>query len=273
MYQSSIDLSILVKNKPIKEYYHEGNTFIEGRNGSEYIIRVHNHGSRSTEAIISVDGINIINGKDASDSSPGYLIRAYQTLDIPCWKVNGSEGAKFCFGTKEHSYSAEIGKGTDNTGVIGVRAFYEKLYYPVYTTTVTSSFNNSSLGGSSLRAASASSESTPRGIGLSVNNASPIGSNVNNVQMCSSSISDLGQNSLDSEEVGLGTSFGESVKWSTYEVPFTRDSNAAPITLILYYDTRKNLERRGIKLDYSPELPKAFPGNNDGCPVPNNWKR
>src|SRR4051812_5447328 len=101
MQSSLYELSLLVKNKPIPEYHHEGSVFVEGRNGSEYVIRVKNNSSVQACFIVSVDGLSVLDGKVGSDESPGYVLKPWQTLDIACYKVDADTGAKFVFGSKD----------------------------------------------------------------------------------------------------------------------------------------------------------------------------
>src|SRR5258708_941712 len=112
------ELYVLVGGKPIKEYFHESSTFVEGRAGSEYTVRVRNGMSSRACFVLSIDGLSVLDGQEASDKSSGYVLNAGETLDVLCYKVDDGTGAKFMFGTKDESYSAQIGKGTDNVGVI-----------------------------------------------------------------------------------------------------------------------------------------------------------
>jgi hypothetical protein len=77
-------------------------------------------------AVVSVDGICVIDGKPASYESNGFLIPAQGTTSVPGWMLNREQAAEFVFGSKKHSYAAESGSDTSNVGVIGVAWFLKK---------------------------------------------------------------------------------------------------------------------------------------------------
>lgn len=287
------EMYVLVGHKPIKEYSHEGSTFVEGRDGSEYTIRVRNGTSARACFILSVDGLSVLDGKECSDTSPGYVIDAGDMLDVLCYKVDGSTGAKFVFGNKEESYSAEIGKGTDNVGVIAARVFREKpkphysvhpgWSYPDVSWPQKRTFRN--IGHSGLMASSSSimrkmsSGATAASARGTESSAGPSGGSApsfstNMAQSVSADHRSLCDADLgDMEQTKLGTKFGESVNWKTEAVTFERASVYPDASLVMYYDNRKNLERRGVKIRKEiAALPNPFPGNT-GCPTPPNWRR
>lgn len=275
-------MSILVDNKPITEYSHEGMTFVWARNGTEYKIRVRNNSYRRACFVLSVDGLSVIDGKDAGDASPGYVLNPHQTLDIACYKVDDGTGAKFVFGTKEHSYSAEIGKGTDNTGVIAVKVFHEKYqppqpYFrpvavaacagmppkPTKSSSMRHGLHQRSIGGSGWGEASFSTQTAGGWENIPHNSTE---------SMSDERARGITRSAPEPEE-GLGTVFGESMEWKTHTVDFEREITASA-QMVIYYDTKKGLERRGVKLEHkAPPLPNPFPGDNAGCVTPPGWKR
>jgi hypothetical protein len=85
-------------------------------------------------AIISVDGINIVNGEKAGFDGPGYVILPGQTVNIPGWHRTDEEVAKFEFKPQDKSYSAQTGQGTSNTGVIGLAVYDEKAHPDLFAT-------------------------------------------------------------------------------------------------------------------------------------------
>lgn len=280
------EMSILVGHKPISEYFHDGMTFVEGRNGSEYKIRIRNNTYRRACFVVSVDGLSVLDGKDAGDNSPGYILEARGVLDIACYKVDDATGAKFVFGTKEHSYSAEIGKGTDNTGVIAVKVFQEKYrpYVPPITiaasctgmpTRRTKSSSQKIIGSSGPSFSKSPTRSGGWGFGeASYNAAGSMSTNVAGSLSSQGMASDRDvwrETQADADE-GLGTVFGESVGWKTTQVAFEREAVAAA-QMVIYYDTKKGLERRGVKLEHkTPPLPNPFPADQ-GCSPPPGWRK
>ncbi len=276
MNNSNFEMSILVDNKPITEYYHNGSTFVEGRSGNDYKIRVRNNNYAKACFIVSVDGLSVLDGKECGDNSPGYIVEPRATLDIACYKVDEATGAKFVFGSKDKSYSAEIGKGTDNVGVIALRVFRERPNPIVHHHSLR---NTKGIAralwatGTEVRLSSARAASASPGRGWGMEQSGNIASNSAGSQSLKSTPDIETFDAGEMEDTKLGTQFGESMSWETRTVSFDREAYPA-CSLIIYYDTRKNLERRGIRFDHqAPPLPNPFPADTQGCPVPTSWKR
>jgi hypothetical protein len=130
----SFDLNILVNGNRCKQYYHQGKTFIEAKNGSEYVIQINNNHWKRILAVGSVDGLNILTGKAANEKDSGYIVGAYSSEKIKGFRFSDDEWAMFKFGYKfnGNTYAQSKENGSEkNCGVIGLRLFYEKE--PLYT--------------------------------------------------------------------------------------------------------------------------------------------
>jgi hypothetical protein len=122
-----VSLEILVNNRPIKQYKHNKKVYIEGRAGSNYSLRVKNENDTSVYVIVSVDGLSVIDGKQASEKSVGFLIKKKNSVSIPGWLISGTSAAQFTFSEKKSSYSEKINEdNTNNVGVIGCIVIAEK---------------------------------------------------------------------------------------------------------------------------------------------------
>ena len=99
-------------------------SFVVGRNGDRYSIRISNHSSERFEILATVDGLDVIDGRSGSYSKRGYLIDAYGTLDIDGFRRSSDAVAAFRFGSVRDSYAARTGSER-NVGVIGVAVFRE----------------------------------------------------------------------------------------------------------------------------------------------------
>ncbi|MNY39449.1 hypothetical protein D3C86_1741330 [compost metagenome] len=72
-------------------------------------------------------------------------------------------------------------------------------------------------------------------------------------------------------EENLGVGWGNAVEFKMNSTTFDKGEKVAQ--LVLFYDSRKNLERRGIiveKRDSISMRPNPFPGM--GCKPPAGWK-
>lgn len=125
--EGAIELEVLVHGRPVQEYPYQGMIFVEGRRKSEYTLRVRNNTSRRLVAVVSVDGLSVMTGQNASVSDSGYVVEAYDYVDIPGWRLNQREVAHFFFGSLPEAYAAQMGKPT-NIGVIGAAIFFEKRF-------------------------------------------------------------------------------------------------------------------------------------------------
>ena len=133
MQKRNYEVEVLVNGHPVKEYYKDGSVYIEGRKGVRFSIRIKNNGYGRIFAIPTIDGLSVINGKDANYDSPGYIINGYNSLTIDGWRTSDSEIAEFYFSSQRDSYRKRIGKN-GNLGVIGVAVFREKPTYSTGTT-------------------------------------------------------------------------------------------------------------------------------------------
>lgn len=124
------ELEVLVHGHPCREYVHEGSVWIEGRPSSEYTLRVKNNSDSKILAVVSVDGLSVMDGKEASRDSGGYVIWAKGRIDIPGWRLSNDAVAKFCFSEPSSSYAQQMGKA-QNLGVVGCMVFEERPLFNV----------------------------------------------------------------------------------------------------------------------------------------------
>jgi hypothetical protein len=127
-----VDLDVLVDGSPVRVIPYQGRLYLPvPRTGAEYAIRVNNRGPRRIEAVVSVDGLSVINGKPASERSVGYLVNANGSVVIKGWRRDKDTVAAFGFEDRENSYAARTGH-RENIGVIGLVAFEEQQEIRAY---------------------------------------------------------------------------------------------------------------------------------------------
>lgn len=131
MNAGSFELSVAVPSArgstKIREYGHQGRTFVEGRKGQPFSILFRNNSAERVLAVPSVDGISVMDGQPATEQSRGYIVSAYSSIEIKGWRTSLKDVAQFFFETKDGSYAA-TGPVADarNCGVIGCRVVGEK---------------------------------------------------------------------------------------------------------------------------------------------------
>lgn len=126
------------------EYYHQGNVWIEGREGNDYCIELRNHTATPAMFIVSVDGLDVLQGQTAGANSPGFIVPAFGLAVVQGWNIDNQQAAAFLFSRKSTSYVNQIGGSTTNTGVIGAMVFAEKP--PVYTAQAAQSLRSLAVG-------------------------------------------------------------------------------------------------------------------------------
>lgn len=120
-----VSMEILVEGVPERTITNQGRLYLPVRRmGTEYEIRVSNHGPRRVTAIVSVDGLSVIRGDPATESHPGYIVEPYGNVVIKGWRRDRETVAAFTFEDSERSYASKRGY-PDNIGVIGLVAFEE----------------------------------------------------------------------------------------------------------------------------------------------------
>jgi len=131
----SFDVNILVNGNRCKQYYHAGKTFVQANQGSEYVIELKNNHWKRVLAVGSVDGLNVLTGKTASNEDTGYIVGGHSSEKIKGFRISDTEWALFRFGYKffGNTYAQSKHDGSEkNCGVIGLRFFYENEPIVVY---------------------------------------------------------------------------------------------------------------------------------------------
>jgi hypothetical protein len=127
--RGSYQVQVLVNGSPLKPYWHGGENWLLGQLGERYTLRVTNRSARPIEAVVSVDGRDVIDGDTASANKGGYLVPAYGHVDVDGWRISSSQAAAFRFSSVSNSYAAQTGPARE-VGVIGVAVFEQKYIPP-----------------------------------------------------------------------------------------------------------------------------------------------
>lgn len=103
-----------------------GKSFVIGEAGRRYIIVVHNNTDNRLEVVLSVDGLDVLDGKAASFNKRGYLVDPRAEVEIDGFRQSVDTVAAFRFGSVRGSYAAQKTGDARNVGVIGVAIFNER---------------------------------------------------------------------------------------------------------------------------------------------------
>ena len=112
--------------KPLRQYGHDGRTFVEGKPGTPFVLVFRNHSPDRVEVVPSVDGLSVMDGKPATEDSEGYVVEPYRRVIVRGWRTSLKDSSKFVFQHRDGSYAAAVGHGTGQCGVVGVLIYREK---------------------------------------------------------------------------------------------------------------------------------------------------
>ncbi len=122
----AVTVSVRDANGSPLEAVHVGDrTFVIGQAGQRYSIVLTNNTGHRFEAVASVDGLDVINGKPGSFDHRGYVLLPFATLEIEGFRQSTNAVAAFRFAAVADSYAAQTGSAR-NVGVIGVALFSER---------------------------------------------------------------------------------------------------------------------------------------------------
>lgn len=248
------EVEVLVDGAPAPTFWHDGESYVMGHTGERYVLRVRNHTGRRVEAVLTVDGRDVIDGKPGDfRNKRGYLIPAWGQVDIDGWRLSQSQAAAFRFSSVADSYAARMGNARE-VGVIGVAIFPERVWRPrpVYTPPPCCADDRryDELGHRSAPA-EAKRGAQPAPAASAPSEAMADGRSVEAPTAKSKQASEgSGYGVRRRERPGLGTEFGEAVSSHIQEVEFVRANASTPsVVLGLRYNDRAGLLALGVNVD------------------------
>jgi hypothetical protein len=75
--------------------------------------------------VLSVDGLDVMDGKNASFDKRGYILDPRADLEVDGFRQSTETVAAFRFGAVHNSYAEQKHGDSRNVGVIGVALFHE----------------------------------------------------------------------------------------------------------------------------------------------------
>lgn len=126
-----VDVSVLAgnRNQPLTVYWQGQRAYVAGASGEPYRLLLTNRSGERVMAVVSVDGINVLDGKNAAYNQMGYVLEPYQTATIDGWRKSYDHVARFQFANLPESYAGQTGR-PGQVGVIGVAVFQERYVRP-----------------------------------------------------------------------------------------------------------------------------------------------
>ena len=249
-------------------HYFKGEYWVAGTPGAKYSISVANAVGGRVMAVMSVDGVNVLNGQTAGVEQSGYVFNPFQRYEVTGWRKSNQEVAAFEFVASPSSYAARTGRPA-NVGVIGVALFNERVYQPPISVTPRYRYEPNDTGNSGWD----TRKSMPSG-----GAPSPMESDAADSASAQGGLAKRADAHPASPALRekLGTGHGER-EWSQVSTTsFERAQTAPNETINIRYDSRENLMAMGvIPQPHRPwhRTPNAFPESLGFVPDPPRFWR
>lgn len=107
----------------LKSFSANGERFFVGEEGERYTIWLKNQTPTMIEVVVSVDGLDVLDGQNASFSKRGHVIYGKDSLTIDGFRQSLDTVAAFRFSGVADSYAERRHGDSRNVGVIGVAVF------------------------------------------------------------------------------------------------------------------------------------------------------
>jgi hypothetical protein len=226
-------------------YEHAGRLYVAGEPRHQYELRIRNSSAGRVLAVTSVDGVNVVTGETAAQQQSGYVLDGWDSVRIEGWRKSFDDVATFYFTRLADSYAARTGRPHD-VGVIGVALFSERR--PYYQPCCRPRLDDGASAPSAAPQASAK-ESADAELERDASGA--------RAQKRSESKS-------EAQGGKLGTGHGHREASPAQYVNFRRASSTPDETIVIYYDSRRNLVAQGVLPQperpwFAERRPEPFP--------------
>jgi len=120
------DVQVLRESgETVPTYAQKDRFYVQGDAGSRYVIRVTNPTPNRVEAVVTVDGLDVVDGEPGDLRKRGYVIQPYGEVRIEGFRTSIDDVATFRFSSVGGAYAAQKGKAR-NIGVIAAAIFEEQ---------------------------------------------------------------------------------------------------------------------------------------------------
>ncbi len=251
-----VDLSVVDRGRGdvLSTWRHRGTSWVAGRPGDRYAVRMTNRTGGRILVVLSVDGVNVVSGETAATGQTGYVLGPWGSAEITGWRKSYSEAAAFYFTALPDSYAARTDR-PDNVGVIGAAVFRERVVQPAQRPYE----SQPPVASGRLDSSASRAEPERRAQGAGVGAAADASSERS--AAAPASPPSLRERDSFAKAEKLGTGHGEREYSPTTQTTFERASSQPAEIVQVRYDSYANLVAAGvIGRPQPPALPQPFPG-------------
>jgi hypothetical protein len=124
------DVQVLRENgEALPTFNQKDRFYVQGNANERYVIRITNPTERRIEAVVTVDGLDVIDGENGDLRKRGYVVPPFGETRIEGFRTSQADVATFRFSSVSGSYAGQKGKAR-NVGVIAVALFEEQAPPP-----------------------------------------------------------------------------------------------------------------------------------------------
>ena len=244
-----VDVSVTDRTtgERLEVYRHQGRLYVAGKPGNRYAVHLRNKSGGRLLTVISVDGVNALNGQTAATSQSGYVISPWQAAEISGWRKSMDDVAAFYFTSIADSYAGRTER-PQNVGVIGVAVYREADPLPPPAQAAFSARER------------VEQESADRADSAAGNDVAKSQSRAN-APAPASAAPERSEALSKKAEGRLGTGHGERISAPTQYTEFRRASDTPSEIVTIYYNSRANLLAQGV-IPRPPHYGKTNPAPN-----------
>jgi hypothetical protein len=245
---SLVDVQIVDRSRgeTLSTWRHRGASYVAGRPGDRYAVRLTNRSPGRVLVVLSVDGVNAVSGETAAVSQTGYVLAPYQSAEITGWRKSYSEAAAFYFTALPDSYASRTGR-PDNVGVIGAAVFRERV--------------PEAVGGWFQSPPPVAAKESGASNRMDGERQAPAPTTADAAGVAQDAARRSRSEPMARDEKKLGTGHGEREYSPTTQTAFERASSTPAEIVQVRYDSYANLLASGViqRAPAAPRQPNAFP--------------
>jgi hypothetical protein len=127
-----VDVSIKVRGHSAPLFVRQGDWnryYLEAFEGRNYSLVLRNTTGRRVAVLISVDGLNVVNGERSAlrNTEPMYVLGPWEQAEIQGWRTSLESIRRFVFVDEKRSYAERTGQANGDMGWVRVLAFQEDV--------------------------------------------------------------------------------------------------------------------------------------------------